>query len=180
MSYKTILEMLVLAFVLTTSLTSYRVSQYKKKYQDQLTQNKEIIIQLDSLRRTANDLGFQLNYDDSDYFTPSMFDSKDAPGSGKHMKKKFLEMLTEFRMYLGEDIYVNSAFRTKKHNHKIGGAEHSQHMNGMAIDIACKSQEDRYAIIQSAILAGFNRIGIGKTFIHLDCANEEDFRVWLY
>jgi len=40
------------------------------------------------------------------------------------------------RLEVGEPIYINSAFRCHTHNHNVGGARESQHLQGTALDLA--------------------------------------------
>ena len=42
------------------------------------------------------------------------------------------------RAFLGEMIHINSFFRCKLLNAKVGGASNSQHVTGEAIDLDCK------------------------------------------
>ena len=39
---------------------------------------------------------------------------------------------------------------------------------GHAVDIAARGSGRRYRLLAAAIRAGFNRIGVGKSFLHLD------------
>ena len=76
---------------------------------------------------------------------------------------------------------INSAWRSADHNEKVGGKPDSSHLKGLAVDIKVTNSRQRFIILQSLIAAGFNRIGIAKTFIHVDGDNEKDPRVtWLY
>lgn len=48
-----------------------------------------------------------------------------------------LERLETLRATLGVAIQVNSGVRCPAHNKEIGGAPHSQHLQGHAADITC-------------------------------------------
>jgi hypothetical protein len=54
-------------------------------------------------------------------------------------------------------------------------------MRGEASDVSCFDAEQRFKIVRSALKVGFTRIGIGKTFVHLD---KDPFlpgpRIWTY
>jgi len=50
----------------------------------------------------------------------------------------------------------------------VGGTENSSHLRGFAADIHATSSADRFKILSALIEVGFNRIGIAKTFIHVD------------
>lgn len=115
------------------------------------------------------------------YFDLWEFDSPDMIGSGEAMNEDFLQMLDKCRDLAGLPFVINSGFRSKEHNASVGGKANSSHMKGLAADIAAPSSHYRYRIIEAAIKVGFNRIGIGKTFIHLDNDKDKPKEVaWLY
>jgi hypothetical protein len=104
----------------------------------------------------------------SNKFDLSLFDSPDKLGSGKLMDKQFLAMLKKAEKYAGFKFSYNSAFRTKSHNKIVGGVADSSHTKGLAVDIKASSIKQRDAIVAAARKAGFKRIGIASTFVHLD------------
>lgn len=115
------------------------------------------------------------------YFKASEFDSPDRKGSGLLMNKDFLNKLDLARQLAGIPFKINSGYRTKEHNEKVGGTEHSSHLKGLACDISATRSRDRFLILSACIKAGFTRIGVGKTFIHVDLDEEKPNRVtWLY
>lgn len=106
---------------------------------------------------------------DLKYFNISEFDSPDLVGSGEEMKASFLNMLDKCRELADTPFYITSGFRTYEHNKSlVGSSLDSSHLNGFAADIRCLSSVERFKIIKAALEVGFNRIGIGNTFIHLD------------
>ncbi len=120
-------------------------------------------------------------YDQSEFFSVEEFDSPDDPGSGLQMHISFLHRLDLARRVAKVPFVINSGFRTKKHNRSVGGVLGSAHTKGYAADIKCNNNADRIAIIQSLLDAGFNRIGIAKTFIHVDNdPSKVKNRIWLY
>ncbi len=157
------------------------------KDQQQYNQfQKEEIASLSKQLKEANDslafLNFQLeerSFDD--YFVVSEFDSKDKRGSGRNMQEEFKQKITCLREKLGDSIFINSGFRTPLRNKKAGGADRSAHKEGLAADIKCTNNEQRYFIIKAALDCGFNRIGISDRFIHVDCKHSErENLIWLY
>ena len=102
------------------------------------------------------------------YFDISEFDSPDEPGSGQYMDDEFLEMLDNARHMAGIPFIINSGYRTKEHNRKVGGRSNSAHLAGFAADISATTSRQRMWIVGSLLEAGFNRIGIASTFIHVD------------
>lgn len=65
-------------------------------------------------------------------------------------------------------MIINSGYRCKKHNKKVGGAHDSAHRKGLAADIQCLNSSERYFLIVALINAGFRRIGMAENFIHCD------------
>ena len=115
------------------------------------------------------------------YFSSSEFDSPDSVGSGEKMNVEFIEKLTIARRLSNIPYIINSGYRTISQNRKIGGVSNSSHCKGLAVDIACSTSQDRYKILQGLIKAGFKRIGISRTFIHVDYDKDKVQLVsWLY
>ena len=102
------------------------------------------------------------------YFKLKEFDSPDEPGSGKHMNKEIVHMLDAVRKKFGKPIKINSGYRTVARNKKIGGVADSSHLKGLAADISCSNSVDRFKLLNLLLEVGFNRIGIAKSFIHID------------
>jgi uncharacterized protein YcbK (DUF882 family) len=102
-------------------------------------------------------------------FHQSEFDSPDYPGSGSMMQLDLVETLDTLRDYCGFPFYVTSGFRTLAYNAQVGGELNSAHLRGWAADLYINSSSERYALISAAIELGIFRIGIGSTFIHIDC-----------
>lgn len=114
-------------------------------------------------------------------FNSKDFDSPDLLGSGNKMDKLFIKKLTQARIIANIPFIINSGYRSKSHNAKVGGKTNSSHLKGLAVDIKCTNSRDRYIILHSLISCGFHRIGIGKTFIHVDMDESKSHNVsWLY
>lgn len=93
----------------------------------------------------------------------------------------FVEKLQAVRDRIGMAMYINSGCRCEKHNAEEGGVKHSAHMRGLAADIKTEDGELRFKLLAAALAEGFERIGIGKTFVHLDVDHELPHpRVWPY
>ena len=115
------------------------------------------------------------------YFSYEEFASPDVPHSGEYMDDNFLEMLDSAREISGIPFKINSGYRTIEHNYEVGGKSNSSHIVGKAADIAVKGSRQRWIITEALIQAGFNRIGIAKTFIHVDSDDTKDANViWTY
>jgi uncharacterized protein YcbK (DUF882 family) len=80
-----------------------------------------------------------------------------------------LARLNHLRRVINRPIYINSGYRCKEENHKVGGVPGSYHLLGMAADIHVKDYllSDLLTIAQEI---GFNGIGNyeKKDFLHLD------------
>ncbi|MBI9110108.1 D-Ala-D-Ala carboxypeptidase family metallohydrolase [Maridesulfovibrio ferrireducens] len=79
-----------------------------------------------------------------------------------------LEKLDVARSLAGVPFTINSGFRCPEHNADIGSKPTSSHVGGYAVDIATGNGPERAAILKGLIMAGFERIGIAKSFIHVD------------
>ena len=124
------------------------------------------------------------------YFKLSEFDSPDLEGSGSNMNYTFLEKLDQARGLAGIPFKITSGFRTEayqddltRRGYKTAKKGTSPHLKGLAADISVKDSRQRYIVINSLLLAGFTRIGIADTFIHVDLSTYEGHRqnvIWKY
>ena len=97
------------------------------------------------------------------------------------MNKDLIEMLNMARELAGVPFVINSSWRDVETNRMAGGKPNSAHLRGNAVDIACTTSQRRMRILDALIIAGFNRIGVGKTFIHADIDEllPQDV-IWMY
>lgn len=115
------------------------------------------------------------------WFKISEFDSPDEPGSGSKMCSNFLIDLDEARDRAGVSFRINSGYRTQEHNLKVGGRFGSSHKKGMAADIRYTNNNEKYLILSALMSVGFNRIGLGGSFIHVDCdSTKPQDTMWKY
>jgi len=103
------------------------------------------------------------------YFKQSEFDSPDKSGTGEYMQQALLDKLNHARELSGIPFVINSGYRTQEHNKKTGGEPNSSHCRGWAADIGFKSGSAAYLIFNALQRAGFNRIGLYRSWIHCDC-----------
>ena len=98
-----------------------------------------------------------------------------------NIKQSFIDRLEEVRKVYGKPMYITSGYRCPAHNQAVGGVPESAHVDGVAADIGCSLAADRMRLVEIAIGEGFRRIGIAKTFIHLDISETLPQNViWLY
>lgn len=95
------------------------------------------------------------------------FECKD----GNHEVKVHLELiekLQKLRDLVGKPIKINSGYRTKEYNAKIGGSPKSQHVEGTAVDLALPTgiSVDKFADYAEKV--GFRGIGKYPWGIHVD------------
>lgn len=86
---------------------------------------------------------------------------------------KIAEQLEIIRKYLGQPIIINSAYRTKEYNKKVGGAPASQHLTASAVDIVVKGHTPHYvyttirSLMRTGAIAG-GCVILYKNFVHYD------------
>ena len=114
------------------------------------------------------------------YFSPKEF-TCDSVNCFDKMSPKLLEMLEKARKIAGTPFNITSSWRSEEKNQEVGGKSNSAHLRGLAVDVACPSSFQRLIMLEALIGAGFTRIGVAKTFIHVDCDNELPQEVmWIY
>lgn len=93
---------------------------------------------------------------------------------------KFQVKLKRAQKISGVLFQINSGYRSPEHPLSIKNPT-SSHIKGLAVDIAVNSSRGRFIVLQALIKIGFNRIGIGSNFIHVDDDRDKSQRVvWLY
>lgn len=104
-------------------------------------------------------------------FRPHEFECVCKYDCGKgfaQMDAEFLEKLQWARTLSNCPYDLSSAIRCERHNRDEGGLENSSHVNGFAVDIRTPNSRIRFRVLYGLIKAGFTRIGVYKTFIHVD------------
>ena len=115
------------------------------------------------------------------HFLPSEFRCKCGCGAGmERMDSGFLMKLEEARELAGIPFVLSSAYRCPRHNRKVGGVEDSAHVRGYAADIRCVSSHDRFRLLAALMEAGFRRIELAPTWIHVDSDPEKPQDVAFY
>ena len=85
------------------------------------------------------------------------------------LKPEMWRLLDTIRGECGFPFNITSGLRTKAENDALkDSVSNSAHLSGLASDISCLYSERRLKMVEVALKHGVNRIGIGKTFVHLD------------
>ena len=100
-----------------------------------------------------------------------------------HFVQKLQLLRDNVSSALGRDqrLDISSGCRCPVWNKHEGGAKKSAHLFGLGADIECTNSHLRFLIVAVAVILGFKRIAIGKTFIHLDLGEDlPSPRIWVY
>ncbi len=87
-----------------------------------------------------------------------------------------MDCLQRLRGILGRPLIINSAYRSRPYNTRIGGAKGSKHMEALAFDVSM-ANHDPAVFERAAKNAGFTGFGYYRrnNFIHIDTARA---RTW--
>lgn len=102
----------------------------------------------------------------------------------RSLAKSVRNSLTNAQGLVSFPISIRSGYRDPETNSKVGGAPHSEHMDGNAVDIDLRglSNAQRTELVQALVKAGFNRLGAysGNTGLHVDMKDQrnEDGSPW--
>ncbi len=98
-----------------------------------------------------------------------------------NIEQELVEKLQELRMEYGSPMNITSGVRCRSHNRAIGGAENSSHLFSVAADVAMDDAILRHRFIRTALAMDWKRVGIAKTFVHLDIDTRKTSPViWTY
>ena len=96
---------------------------------------------------------------------------------GAKISPDLMRRLQQMRDAIGGPIRITSGVRCRKHpesrtrptsSHVPNDLGDGEGRCGHAVDIAAVGSGRRFRLLAAAIAAGFTRIGIGKSFLHLD------------
>ena len=95
----------------------------------------------------------------------------------KNVNPRVIEQFEKLQKAYGKKIGIESGYRDPEHNARVGGAKHSQHIKGTALDLDTGhlSREERIKIIKIASAMGFQGIGVYQNNLHIDIAGK---RAW--
>lgn len=84
-------------------------------------------------------------------------------------------ILQPLRDEWGEPLFINSGYRCKELNEKVGGVETSQHRKGQAADVGCSNPYELAKLVQKMRLP-FDQMGLYPTFVHLSYRDDGENR----
>lgn len=104
----------------------------------------------------------------SKHFSESEFKRCDPPCSLQDMSQALMDKLDSAREAACIPFVLNCAYRSVSWDKSKGRSGNSAHTRGLAVDIRCNTSANRFKIVAALLSVGFNRIGIGKSFVHAD------------
>ena len=94
---------------------------------------------------------------------------------------RLMSILDTIRGDCGFPITITSGFRTKEENIRLkGSVEDSAHLIGLAVDVNIDTSAKRIKFVKSATKNGITRIGLDKTFCHIDIDISKNDGIWFY
>lgn len=115
------------------------------------------------------------------FFTEAEFRRCTPPCSLQDMDQQLMRQLDAARASAGIPFVLNSAYRSVAYEKGKGRAGTSSHCKGLAVDIRCNSDANRWKVVTALMDNGFTRIGIGRTYVHADLDRAKTQRViWHY
>lgn len=91
------------------------------------------------------------------------------------LSPKLVDMIIMAQKMSGHQFTITSAFRSREwelSKGRKGTSSHCCYSDGkpcsLAVDVRTVDSHTRFKFVIAAVYAGFERIGIGKNFIHLD------------
>jgi len=90
-------------------------------------------------------------------------------------------LLDNIREALGMPLVVNSGYSCRSHNDEAWGSPSSSYRKGLAASIRAPNPRVRFLLLRALLLAGIERIGIARNFIHVDLDPDKPPKVaWHY
>ena len=115
------------------------------------------------------------------YFSPGEFNCKCC--GIELMDHDFILLLCKIRADVGKPFNIASGYRCPGHNKQVSSTgRNGPHTTGRSADIRADGKL-KFDIIESALKLGVTRIGVGKTFVHLDDLTDGRFSqrvIWGY
>lgn len=84
-------------------------------------------------------------------------------------------LLEPLREAWEQPLFINSGYRCRELNEKVGGVESSQHRKGEAADVGCSNPLELARLVQKLNLP-FDQMGLYPTFLHLSYTDNKENR----
>lgn len=100
----------------------------------------------------------------------------------RSVNQSTLNMAQDGREIYGHPCSVSSGGRCPNHPNEVHRTKPADHQKGNGIDIKCNGS-NRGNLVQAGIDAGFNAIGVAKTFVHWGYREElpkGHLTMWVY
>lgn len=94
------------------------------------------------------------------------------------LDKSLVEKLTA--LYEKNPFKITSAYRSVEYELSKHRPGTSSHCKGLAVDVYAPNGLTKLHIVRDALNVGFQRIGIGSNFIHLDVDIDKPKSIWTY
>ena len=96
------------------------------------------------------------------------------------MNHPFMEKLEIARMYSNIAYNLSRAYSCWDHNNELkNSSKISEHPEGLAVDIKYKTKKEAMLILRGLVFAGFTRIKVYKSHIHVDMSkNKKKPKIW--
>lgn len=96
------------------------------------------------------------------------------------LNPKLVDMIIMAQKMSGHPFTITSAFRSREwelSKGRKGTSSHCRYSDGkpcsLAVDVRTVDSYTRFKVVIAAAMAGFERIGVGKNFVHLDIDNNK-------
>lgn len=115
------------------------------------------------------------------FFSDEEFEACSPTCSRSQICDSSLARLDLARSIAKTPFVLSSAYRSREYEISKGRSGSGAHTEGRAFDIRCVDATQRDRIIRAALEVGFKRIGIARTFVHLDDSpNLKQNVIWVY
>lgn len=163
-------------------------TKLEAKWQDMIDSGEMEVVDTEEgkkykIRESGQMFNPELGFIKKDGSYASVLDMGMVMGTSKR-KSEYLKQ-TQPKLYKGLDetassmaspilekygLRVTSGFRSPEHNKAVGGAKHSKHMEGHAMDVHWKgkSVQEKAQIIADFKAQGFTGFGVGNNTLHID------------
>lgn len=84
-------------------------------------------------------------------------------------------LLEPLREAWKQPLFINSGYRCRELNEKVGGVESSQHRKGEAADVGCSNPLELARLVLKLNLP-FDQMGLYATFLHLSYTDNKENR----